>query len=203
MSRWYDLFAGSSEQKFMNKGIEILKPQPGEKILEIGCGTGHGLISLAPMVSPSGRIFGLDISDGMLSRSKALIRKSYYQESIQLQLGDGCHLPYAPNSFSAAFLSFTLELFDTPDISLVLGECRRVLNQNGRIVIVSLDKQESFPVNIYEWFHKYMPSFVDCRPINVQTYLLQASFQITHSSTKKMWGLPVEIVSAENKNIYG
>lgn len=197
ISRWYDLFAGSSEKKYMNRGVALLNPQPVENILEIGCGTGHGLILIARMVSHSGRVIGLDISEGMLSRSKALIRKSNYKKIIQLHLGDGSRLPYASNCFSAVFLSFTLELFDTPDIPLVLAECRRVLNQNGRIVIVCLFKKDSFPIRIYEWFHKQMPSIVDCRPINVQPYLLQESFKITHNSTSKMWGLPVEIVSAE------
>jgi demethylmenaquinone methyltransferase/2-methoxy-6-polyprenyl-1,4-benzoquinol methylase len=201
MSRWYDLLSGSSEKKLMNYGVAQLRPQPGEKILEIGCGTGHGLISLvnseANSGTHSGIIIGLDISEGMLSQSKVLIRRSNLQNSIQLHLGDGCHLPYVSNYFSAVFLSYTLELFDTPDIPLVLAECRRVLKQRGRVVIVCLNKQESFPVNIYEWFHKYMPSFVDCRPIYVQPYLLQASFTITNISTKKMWGLPVEIVAAE------
>jgi len=196
MSRWYDLFAGSSEQKFMNYGISQLKPQPGEKILEIGCGTGHGLISLARSVEQLGKVFGLDISEGMLSQSKALIRKSNFRGSIYLQLGDGCRLPYSPNCFSAVLLSFTLELFETSEISLVIAECRRVLTQDGRIVIVCLNKQESIPVHIYEWFHKYMPSFVDCRPINVQPYLLQESFTISNASIQKMWGLPVEIVTA-------
>jgi len=196
MSRWYDLFAGSSEQKFMNYGISQLKPQPGEKILEIGCGTGHGLISLAHSVEQLGRVFGLDISEGMLSRSTALIRKSDFRDSIHLHLGDGCRLPYSSNFFTAVFISFTLELFDTSDIPLVIAECRRVLKQEGRIVIVCLNKQESIPVHIYEWFHKYIPSLVDCRPIYVQPYLLQASFIITNASIQKMWGLPVEIVTA-------
>jgi|GEM_PF-1655496 len=197
MSRWYDFFAGSSEHKFMNLGISLLRPRPGDRILEIGCGTGHGLISLARMVSNSGLVNGLDISERMLSRSKDLILKSEYPNSIHLQIGDGCHLPYASNLFTAIFLCFTLELFDTPDIPLVLGECWRVLNQKGRIIIVCLEKLDSTPVKIYEWFHRTMPSFIDCRPINVQIYLSQASFEITDSSSKSIWGLPVELVSAK------
>jgi len=199
MSRWYDLFAGSSEQKFMRFGISQLRPQPGEKILEIGCGTGHGLIALARSVTQAGKVIGLDISEGMLSQSNTLIRKSDFKNSIQLHLGDGCRLPYPTNYFSAVFLSFTLELFDTPDIPLVLTECRRVLKQEGRIVIVGLNKNKSISVQIYEWFHNLMPSFVDCRPIYIQPYLLQSSFIVTNSSIKKMWGLPVEIVTAEIK----
>jgi ubiquinone/menaquinone biosynthesis C-methylase UbiE len=197
MSRWYDLFAGTSERKFMNLGIEQLCPKPGEQMLEIGCGTGHGLLSIARSVAPLGRINGLDISEGMLAQSRNLLRKSDFANLIHLQLGDGCQLPYPTNSFSAVFISFTLELFDTPEIPLVLRECWRVLKQEGRIVIVCLTKKDSLPVQIYEWFHNKMPSFVDCRPINVHLYLIQAGFKITDSSIKNMWGLPVEIVAAD------
>lgn len=181
----------------MDLGIYQLTPQAGERILEIGCGTGHGLLSLARKVSNSGRIFGLDLSEGMLSQAKRIIQKSNVSNNIHLQIGDGCHLPYATHSFSAIFLSFTLELFDTPEIPMVLMECQRVLKRKGRIAIVSLSKQKSIPVRIYEWFHDKMPSIVDCRPIFVQPYLHQADFQISYSKTENMWGLPVEIITAE------
>ncbi|MFH2040454.1 MAG: methyltransferase domain-containing protein [Chloroflexota bacterium] len=196
MSRWYDFFAGTSERKFMEIGINQLLPQPGEQILEIGCGTGHGLLSLANSVGPSGCIFGLDISEGMLTQSSVRIRKFDFQNLISLQQGDGCLLPYISNSFSAVLMSFTIELFDTPDIPLVLMECRRVLKKEGRIVLVCLAKKESLIVRIYEWFHKIFPSFVDCRPINIQSYIPQTAFNVTNSSIKSMWGLPVEIVTA-------
>ena len=196
MSRWYDLFAGTSERKFMDFGIAQLHPQPGEQILEIGCGTGHGLLSLSKSVGSSGRIFGLDISEGMLAQSSIRIKKSEFPNSISLQLGDGCQLPYNSISFSAVLMSFTLELFDTPDISLVLMECRRVLKEEGRIVIVCLAKQESLPVRIYEWFHNKFPTLADCRPIYIQPFLLHTAFRVSNSSSKLMWGLPVDIVTA-------
>ena len=197
MSRWYDLFTGSSEQEFMNYGISQLNPLPGEKIIEIGCGTGHGLIRLARSVTQAGKVIGLDISEGMLSQANALLKKFGDQKMVQVHQGDGCALPYPPNYFSAAFLCFTLELFDTAEIFLVLKECHRVLSQTGRIVIVCLFRQNCLAVHIYEWFHKIMPAMIDCRPIFVRPYLLQASFLIVDSKIKKMWGLPVEIVTAE------
>lgn len=197
ISRWYDLLAGSSEQEFMIYGISQLNPVPGEKIIEIGCGTGHGLIRLERSVTQAGEVIGLDISEGMLLQANALLNKSGYQKMIQVHQGDGCNLPYPSNYFSAAFLCFTLELFDPTEIPLVLKECRRVLSQKGRIVIVCLFRQNCLPVHIYEWFHKLLPAIIDCRPIFVQPYLLQASFMILDSKIKKMWGLPVEIVTAE------
>jgi demethylmenaquinone methyltransferase/2-methoxy-6-polyprenyl-1,4-benzoquinol methylase len=196
MSRWYDLIAGTSERKYTYIGITQLNPQPGEFILEIGCGTGHGLLSLARSVTPSGRIFGLDISEGMLTRASSLISKNKVHYPIYLQLGDGSYLPYSSNKFSAIFFSFTMELFDTPDIPIVLEECKRILAPGGRVGIVCLSKQKTLPVRIYEWFHKKLPTLIDCRPISIQPHLLQANYLITNGKNEKMWGLPVEIVTA-------
>ena len=50
LSRWYDALAGSSEEKFRMMGVQALAIQPGEKVLEIGCGTGTSLAALGGLV---------------------------------------------------------------------------------------------------------------------------------------------------------
>ena len=197
LSRWYDFFAGGSEREFMDFGIQQLDPKAGENILELGCGTGHGLISLSQSVLPLGRIIGLDISFGMLTQARKHLQKSSAISSVNLQLGDASHLPYVAKIFSAVFLCFTLELFDTPEIPLVLAECKRILKSDGRMGIVCLEKQDCLSVRIYELAHKLLPSLVDCRPINVQQNLAQAGFDVTAMISKRMWGLPVKIVTAK------
>ncbi|MBD3286500.1 2-heptaprenyl-1,4-naphthoquinone methyltransferase, partial [candidate division WOR-3 bacterium] len=44
MSRFYDILAGTSEKKLIRKGVEKLEIQSGEKVLDIGCGTGTALM---------------------------------------------------------------------------------------------------------------------------------------------------------------
>ncbi len=97
-------------------------------------------------------------------------------------------------------MSFVLELFDTPEIPLVLAECRRVLKPGGRICVVAMsrDKRENIPLRIYEWFHQHIPNYVDCRPIHVMKALQESGFEISEIEHRQMWGLPVEICLAKN-----
>jgi demethylmenaquinone methyltransferase/2-methoxy-6-polyprenyl-1,4-benzoquinol methylase len=93
------------------------------------------------------------------------------------------------------FMSFTLELFDTPEIPKVLDECKRVLEPGGRIVVVGMSKEgpKDPLVSVFEWTHKHFPKFLDCRPIYVRRALEKAGLSVRKALTKHMW-IPVEIV---------
>ena len=99
--------------------------------------------------------------------------------------------------FDCVFISFTLELFDTPEIPKVLAEIYRVLNEGGKLGVVSLAKQERLSIRIYEWFHRQMPTIVDCRPIYLQPSLTETGLHVQKSTLNTMWGLPVEILIAQ------
>ena len=197
MSRWYDLIAGSTEKKYRDWGLEKLSARPGEMILEIGFGTGHCLAALAKAVGPDGRVIGLDISDGMLSMASELLQKEGLDERVDLHLGDAASLDFIKsNSLDGVFMSFTLELFDYPEIPRVLQECHRVLKPEGRLAVVSMTKTDppGMAVRMYEWFHEHMPDYADCRPIFARRALEENGFEIQDVNLSSMWGLPVEIV---------
>ncbi|MBE2225122.1 MAG: class I SAM-dependent methyltransferase [Anaerolineae bacterium] len=196
MSRWYDRVAGNSEKKYRDIGLEKLNAQPGEHILEIGYGTGHCVQALATAVTSSGQVCGIDISEGMNQIAQARIEKAGLSENVDLHVGDASTLPFSPESFDGVFMSFTLELFDTPEIPQVLQQCYTVLRPGGRIAVVSLIKKPGKAVAIYEWFHKKMPTAVDCRPIHAQSDIVTAGFTLQNVSALSMWGLPVEIIVA-------
>jgi Methylase involved in ubiquinone/menaquinone biosynthesis len=197
LSRWYDAIAGSTEKKYRDWGLEKLSAQPGEKILEIGFGTGHCLIALANAVGPQGQVIGLDISDGMLAIAQERLRQEGLNERADLHLGDAAKLDFIESgSLDAIFMSFTLELFDNPEIPRVLQECQRILKPGGRITVVSMTKTNppGVAVRMYEWFHEIMPNYADCRPIFARQALERSGFVIQDRSVSSMWGLPVEIV---------
>jgi len=197
LSRWYDFVSGSTEKKYRDWGLEKLAAQPGEKILEIGFGTGHCLVSLAKAVGPTGRVIGLDISDGMLAIARERLQQEGLGERVDLHLGDAAKLDFIEaGSLDGVFMSFTLELFDNPEIPRVLQECHRILKRGGRLAVVSMTKTNppGMAVRIYEWFHEHMPDYADCRPIFARQALEQSGFAIQDVNVSSMWGLPVEIV---------
>ncbi|RLD05948.1 MAG: 2-heptaprenyl-1,4-naphthoquinone methyltransferase, partial [Chloroflexota bacterium] len=107
-------------------------------------------------------------------------------------------IPFQGGFFDGVFTSFTLELFDSPHIPVVLSECRRVLKPGGKLVIVSLSKDRALGLmgRMYESFHDRFPKWADCRPIPIKSLVKDAGFIIRESQEYKMWGLPVGMVLA-------
>lgn len=142
---------------------------------------------------------GIDLSQGMLRQARTRLAKAGMQNRVTLLEGDGARLPYQNASFKAVFISFTLELFDTPEIPLVLTECRRILVPGGRLGVVSMLKtaHPGWIVRLYEWFHDHLPAYIDCRPIDAHTLIQAAGFRIDQLQTRNMWGLPVELALAK------
>ncbi len=198
MSGIYDLLAGSSETPLMRRGLELLRVGMGDAVLEIGCGTGKALAQVCTQVGVTGRVYGVDLSPGMLQQSYARLERLGMSNRVPLVEGDGAHLPFQSATISAVFISFTLELFDTPEIPLVLEECRRVLIPKGRLGVVSMLKTRppNLIVRLYEWSHAHLPAYVDCRPIEAHRLLQEIGFNIHLREVKSMWGLPVEVVIA-------
>jgi len=196
MSKWYDAIAGRSEQRYVDVGLQWLGAKEGERVLEIGFGTGHAILALAQWVGESGKVYGLDISEGMLNVTQKRVRRAGLSSRVDLRRGDATQLPFETGLFDAVFMSFTLELFDTPEIPTVLQECKRVLRSGGRLSIVAMSKQgkPGLMLRLYEWAHEKFPAYVDCRPIFVQPALQGVGFQVVHTTEMSMWGLPVEIV---------
>lgn len=196
LSRWYDLLQGTWEKKARDQAIRMLAAGHGERVLEIGAGTGMSLRGLTRTLEPGGALYSLDLSPKMLDRLQDRARRLKLTDRIRLVRGDAEHLPLANDSIDAIFMSFVLELFDTPVIPRVLANCRTTLRSEGRICVVALSKAGGrSPIrNLYEWGHVAFPNILDCRPIFVRESLQQAGFEIKEAIRSSLWGLPIEAV---------
>lgn len=203
ISRWYDLLIGRGEKKFREAGLEKLDVREGEKVLEIGFGTGHCILAMARSTGSKGKVYGIDISGGMLKIASLRIEKAGMSGRVDLQLGDAANLPYQGDLFDAIFISFALELFDTPDIPVVLRECQRVLKEGGRICIVAMSGQDkkSIMLRLYEWGHRKFPKYIDCRPIFAARSLEDTYLKISDLTVMSFIGIPVDIILARKKSM--
>lgn len=201
LSRWYDLLSGPFEARWRDLAARRLNVAVGQVVLEIGCGTGHGLVRLAEAVGPTGRVYGVDLSAGMCRVARARVARSG-RPGISVIQGDAAALPFAAGCFSVIFMSFTLELFSSEAIAGVLAECRRVLVADGRLGVVALERRERATImaRLYEWAGRRFPKWIDCRPIAVADTLSGHGFNPTEVIRGSVGGLPVAIVIAEKIN---
>ncbi|MCL5280931.1 MAG: methyltransferase domain-containing protein [Planctomycetes bacterium] len=191
----YDLLAERSEEPMREVALEMLAPAPGERLLEVGFGTGHVLARLAQAVGPTGKVFGIDLSENMVAQTQELLRKEGLTDRVSLACGDAENLPYPDDSLDGIFMCFTLELFDTPEIPRVLAQCQRVLRPGGRIVVAAVSKEgtQGLVLRAFEWTHRHFPNLLDCRPIHARQALEAQGFSIEQTRVESMW-VPVEIV---------
>ncbi len=169
IAKVYDLLAERSEQPMREIGLDLLAAKPGETILEVGFGTGHCLIELARAVGPDGKVLGIDLSESMVEAAGKLVEAEHLEDRIELHCGDAAQLPFPTDSIDGVFTSFALELFDTPELPLVLAEWRRVLRLGGRLAVVAISKEgkQGLVIKAFEWTHRHFPNLMDCRPIYV------------------------------------
>lgn len=197
LARFYDVLADRSEAPMREKTLRRLNPQRGEWALEIGFGTGTALPKLAQAVGGAGHVFGVDIAERMAEVARERVIAAGLWHRVTLVLGDAAALPFRDSVFDALLMTFTLELFDTPEIPRVLAECRRVLKPGGRLGVLSLSKDgpQGVAIRVFEWTHRHLPNLLDCRPIHVRATIEAAGFRIEHAEIDQMW-VPVEIVVA-------
>ncbi|MCP8312169.1 MAG: methyltransferase domain-containing protein [Candidatus Methylarchaceae archaeon HK02M1] len=199
LSKFYDYFT-IFERRYSERTLDLLSIKRGEIVLEIGFGTGRYLKRMAELVGMTSKAYGIDISLGMLEVTKKRLKKAGLMDRVELYCEDALQIPYEDDMFDAIFMSFTLELFDTPEIPIVLEEARRVLKPNGRLGIVSISNEdgESIPLRVYKWAHQNFPKHIDCRPIYVEKSIKSAGYEVRCKERVKMFGFPIEIVIGIN-----
>ena len=114
---------------------EVLRPQPGERLLEIGVGTGYYSCELAEWVSPGGTLELFDLQQEFLDHVMRAAADRHLTNLVPTQ-GDATNLPYENASIDAVIL--TAVLGEIPDRVSALHEIRRVLKPDGRLVVGEL-----------------------------------------------------------------
>lgn len=129
--RWFTTPSGTLVKKYESELLlEMLHPQPGEQILDIGCGTG---VFTEDVLGCGTTVIGIDLSLPMLE--KALIRTR--NADFSGLCGDMCALPFPDNSFDRVFSMTAIEF--VADAKLAIAELERVTRKGGCIVVTTLN----------------------------------------------------------------
>jgi SAM-dependent methyltransferase len=116
---------------------EMAGVAPGQKVLDVACGTGALTLAAAAIVGPDGRVTGLDANPEMLAVAR---RKS---ADVDWREGVAEDLPFENESFDAAVSQFAFMFFD--DKPKALAEMMRVLKPGGRMAVAVCDAVERSP----------------------------------------------------------
>ncbi len=143
----YDLTRGAGK-KNVQQLIELLTPVADAAVLDIGCGTGNFLQELD---GRTGRLVGLDVSQGMLAQAKA---KGINAELVH---GDACSLPFEEEVFDAAYCIQVFHHIRDTERQKFLVEAHRVLKSEGRFAMQSCSHEQLLTF----WEYHYFPTSLD------------------------------------------
>ena len=108
--------------------IDRAKPAPGERVIDVGCGSGATTNAFAQKVGLSGHVFGIDVSGPMLDRARQVTPK---EAPVDYALADATVYPFDPESFDLLASRFGVMFFADPVRSF--ANLRRALRPTGRL----------------------------------------------------------------------
>jgi len=121
--------------------VELAAPGPGERVLDVACGTGIVARRAVRRVGSGGKIVGLDINEGMLEVARKVSAET--RLAIEWHQGDATDMPLPDRAFDVVFCQQGLQFF--PDRPVALDEMHRVLVHNGRLALSVLRSIEHNP----------------------------------------------------------
>jgi len=115
--------------------VDLAQPRPGERVLDVACGTGIVARIAAARVGPTGSVVGVDLNPGMLSVARSVVSTDVPSDGpLHWQEAGADKLPFPDGSFDVVYCQLGLQFF--ADRAAALREMRRVLDAEGRLALM-------------------------------------------------------------------
>jgi phosphatidylethanolamine/phosphatidyl-N-methylethanolamine N-methyltransferase len=142
-SSLYDFFLKPYLEFGREAAITKLAPEVGERVLEIGVGTGLSFEYYPPDVE----VVGFDYSEGMLRQSQIKLKDNNFCDMHLLQM-DAQHMAFADNSFDKVFAAYVMTVI--PDTRQALREIIRIAKPGARVVFINHLRSNNSLLSILE-----------------------------------------------------
>lgn len=136
-----DMTLPEAQEHFTDLMIRQIELQPGQRMLDVGCGTGQPALRLAQVTG--GAVVGITINQMQVERANERARQHDLGDRVHFELANALELPYADASFDAAWAFESL--FHMPDRVKALREIGRVVRPGGRIIIADIVEAVPLP----------------------------------------------------------
>lgn len=130
-AKYYDLVFGKVFHPGRHTAIEHLHCRPGERILEVGVGTGLSL----PLYPNYVKVVGIDLSEPMLSQAQQKVRDEKIETIEELIIMDAQNMTFPDNSFDKVVAMYLASV--VPDVEKLVQEIRRVCKPDGTIIFLN------------------------------------------------------------------
>jgi ubiquinone/menaquinone biosynthesis C-methylase UbiE len=147
---WLAFFG--KEQEFRDKVLDFARLSPGERVLDVGCGTGTLAIAAKRRVGPAGDVQGVDASPEMLARAERKAKKTGAEVSFRNALAEA--LPFPDAQFDAVLSSVMLHHLPRKARLQCAKEIRRVLKPGGRALAVDFEGMDNEKRTFLSHFHR-------------------------------------------------
>lgn len=168
------------ERKPRLRGLELAEIKPHDRVLEVAVGTGAAMLEILKRVDKTNVVSGVDLSSRMLDKTRRAVAKAGFT-NVELRPADARSLPFEDGSFDVVFNSYMLDLVPLAEIPVVLAELRRVLKDNGRLVLVNMSRGKH--VTRWEKLYRATPRalipylYGGCRPVFAEQPVREAGFR--------------------------
>ncbi|MPZ30244.1 MAG: methyltransferase domain-containing protein [Rhodospirillales bacterium] len=141
------------ERAFREKILRLARLEPGESVLDVGCGTGSLAIVAKRQVGPTGAVHGIDASPEMIARAHMKARKAGVE--VAFKNGAAQALPFPDAQFDAVLSTLMFHHLPRKARQQCAGEIRRVLKPGGRVLAVDFGGSAPARRGFFARFHRH------------------------------------------------